>query len=510
MPKQKKHTKTPRAPKPPASAPAAAPTQGDLLEMDDAIALLKTTRPTFYRWLRAGKLKGMKVGREWRFYRADIERFLKGEEPRIDVVGDVAGLVATLVAAAKSYGVKEWPAAGDHSILNVVNLILALAASIRASDIHLQPHSGGDDSQARLRFRIDGTLHDIASFDPRLLPPIVERLKTMAGCNLQEKRRPQDGRIQLTIRSEAVDLRISFVPALLGEAVTLRILRRGTETLRLDKMGFPAPDDQRIRHAISLPWGLVLVTGPTGSGKTTVLYALLNELNTPGRKVMSVEDPVEYSFPGVVQIPVNLRENLTFPAALRSVLRSDPDVVLVGELRDGETANLCAQISLTGHLAMTTLHTDEAVSALMRLGDLGLNVFMIIDTVKLIVAQRLVRVLCKKCSEPTLLAPDQLEMASRLARVGGKPWGKVPAELRKPVGCRECSFTGFRGRMAVVETLVITPALAAALRARTPVDELRRIAVAQGMTTMMADGLDRAARGLTTVEEVLRTLPHGD
>jgi general secretion pathway protein E len=251
----------------------------------------------------------------------------------------------------------------------------------------------------------------------------------------------------------------------------------------------------------------MLFTGPTGSGKTTSMYAALHELNTPQRKVMTVEDPVEYVFPGMVQVAINSRENTTFPSVLRACLRSDPDVMMVGEVRDRETIHLCAQSALTGHLVLTQLHTDEAVAALARLVDLGLDPFMVVDAVKLVVSQKLVRVLCKQCSVPTDPSADQLSEAARIAREGGLPWDSLPRHFRKAAGCKECGFTGYRGRLMVAEVLTMSPTLAGAVRTGANVTELRRIAVTQGMTTMTADALSRAAEGRVLLDEALRVLP---
>ena len=497
--------KIPPAP-PPSSAPPPSPS-ADLLDMDQAIAVLKTTRPTFYRWLRTGKIKAMKVGRQWRFYRHDIERFLHGHEPLIEVTGDAPGLLRILENKLKALDLKVGPLPPEGAIHEIVNRILRLAMASHATDIHIQPPTGGADTSARLRLRLDGVLHDIATFDGRLLSPIVDRFKTMAACELLQKKRPQDGRIMMSIDKEEIDTRVNFLPALMGEMVTLRLLRRETVAFRLAELPFAPRDLTRIQQALTLPWGIVLTTGPTGSGKTTTLYAALQEHNTPGKKVISVEDPVEYSFAGMVQIPVNYKENIGFPYLLRAVLRSDPDVVMVGEIRDHETLQICAQIALTGHLVLSTLHTDDAVTALTRMMDIGLDSFLIIDTVKLVVAQRLIRKLCRHCSTACDPAPDQLATAARLAREGGLVWDDLPKHFRGAKGCKECGFTGYRGRTVAAETLTMSPELAAALRRKAFVPELRSIAIAQGMTTMTADALSRAATGLTTLEEALHVIP---
>lgn len=359
-------------------------------------------------------------------------------------------------------------------------------------------------AKARLRLRLDGALQEVMPFDARLLPAIIDRLKTMADCDLTQKKRPQDGRILLNIKQQELDVRVSFLPAMMGEAATLRLLRLDAMSFKLDELPYAPADLERIRHVLRVPWGLVLFTGPTGSGKTTSLYAALQEVNTPARKVMSVEDPVEYMFPGMVQVAVNPRENMTFASVLRAFLRSDPDVVMTGEVRDLETLQLCGQTALTGHLVLTTLHTDEAASALARMIDIGLSPFLVVDAVKLVVAQRLIRRLCKHCSVPAEPASEQLAEAAKLAKEGGLSWDQLPKQFRKPVGCKDCSFTGYRGRTLVAETMLMSPALGEAIRHRASAPELRRIAVMHGMTTISADALARAAEGRTSLDEALR------
>ena len=513
--KNKNVTKT-HAPSKNRDAASAAPDSpapsADLLEMDQAIELLKTTRPTFYRWLRAGKLKGMKVGRQWRFYRADVERFLNGEEPRIEVTGDLAGLFAALDEkenqAAAPGEMRPPTNVGGQNIVNAVNRIILGAIHANASDIHIQPPSKSAEP-AVVRFRIDSVLHPYISFDARLLPAFVERIKTMAGCDLNEKRMPQDGRIQLLVNDDPVDLRISFVPALLGEAITLRVIRDLSAMPPLTRIVTNTADLERIKSALTKPWGIIFVTGPTGSGKSTTLYSALAEVNTPERKIMTVDDPIEYTFPNAVQVPVNPRLGLSFPVVLRSFMRADPDVIMVGQVSDRDTLELCAQFALTGKLVLSTLHTDEAVASVQRLIDIGLDAFLLIDAVKLIVGQRLVRALCTHCSAPIEPGAERLAIAGRLARDGGVNWDVQPHKFRKAVGCKECSFTGYRRRIGITETLKMSPAIGAAIRRKTSADELRRIAVSEGMTTMVADALRHAAAGETTIEEALRLVGQG-
>ncbi len=481
---------------------------GELVDMDQAIRLLKTTRPTFYRWLRAGKVKGMKVGRQWRFYRKDIESFLKGEEPRVDLPVSIGPLVAELTERGEELGVKDLPRPGKGGMDGVIELMFGLAVGLQASDVHIEPFStkAGQDTVGMIRYRIDGVLHPVAEFDMRLLPALIERLKAAASCDVREKRKPQDGRIVLKIGDRALDLRVSFVGPVMGEAATIRILDSSAVSLKLERIDYAPRDRERLQKAIRSPWGLVLVTGPTGCGKTTVLYSCLNELTGPGVKTMSLEDPVEYLLPWVTQIAIRPAEGLTFERGARSVLRSDPDVIMVGEIRNRETLAICQQAALTGHLVFTTLHADEAASALKRMVEIGSEPFVVAESTRLVLAQRLVRKLCPECREPQEPSEGVLKHAAELARAGGLGWETLSAKFHGPVGCKRCGRTGFRGRTVITEVLEITAEVGNALRRGATVDELRSVAVSQGMTTMAADGIRRAARGEVVLAEVLQVL----
>jgi len=479
--------------------------------MAEAIALLKTSRPTFYRWVRSGKLRGMKVGRQWRFQRADLDRFLKGEEPRIALPTGMGPLLSTmrekLAGAGADALLPEQTARDQSEDRQAVGLMIALGLHLRASDIHLEPLSNGpDDAVAVLRYRVDGVLHTLAEFDVRLLRPIVERWKIMGDADIHETKRPQDCRIVVTLGGRSIDLRVCIVPVCRGEALTARVLDAAAVRLSLADMGFPPADYERVTRFLERPWGLLVVTGPTGSGKTTVLYACLNQCAKPGVKVMSVEDPVEYILPWATQMQVRTQFGLTFPAALRAVLRSDPDVILVGEIRDRESMLIVNQSALTGHLVMTTLHTEDAASALKRMVDIGGDPFVVADATKLVTSQRLVRRLCQACSKPTQPAAAMVRRAAALAKAGELDWDSLPKAFRAPAGCEQCRQTGFRGRMAVYETLEVTPAIGVALRQGASVDDLRAIAVGEGMTTFVADGIRRAAGGQSALDEVLRVV----
>lgn len=490
---------------------ATAAGASELVDMGEAITLLKTSRPTFYRWVRSGKLRGMKVGRQWRFRREDLDRFLEGESPRIDLPGNMGPLLATLRGKLPSGGValpEELAGAAQTEDVQAVGLMIALGFHLRASDIHLEPLSSspGGDTVAALRYRLDGVLHTLAEFDIRLLRPIVERWKILGGADIHETKRPQDCRLVVSLGGRQLDMRVCIVPAYRGEALTVRLLDAAALRFSLAEMGLPPEDHQRLARFLDRPWGLLVVTGPTGCGKTTVLYACLNQCAKPDVKVMSVEDPVEYILPWVTQLQVRSQLGLTFPAVLRSVLRSDPDIILVGEIRDAESMEVVHQTSLTGHLVMTTLHAEDAAAALMRMVEIGGNAFIVADATKLVSSQRLVRKLCPACSKPAQPSAVALRRATALGKAGGLDWDKLPKAFREPVGCEKCRQTGFKGRMAVIETLEVTPEIGGALRRGASVDELRALAVTQGMTTFVADGIRRAAGGLTSLDEVLRTV----
>jgi excisionase family DNA binding protein len=493
-------------------SPAASETndlQGqDLLDMAQAIALLKTTRPTFYRWLRAGKITGMKVGRQWRFYRSEIERFMKGEAPRIELPVSIGPLIEKLRDRAKELGVKAPATSGSATVGVAIELIIALGVDLKTSGIHIEPFSttAGGDTTGMIRYRLDGVLQPIVKFDLRLLPALIEKLKSMAACDVREKVLPQDGRVLLEMDKRKLDLRINFNGAMLGESATIRVLDSAALILDLSRIDYTNHDRQRLLRGIRSAWGLVVVTGPTGSGKTTTLYSCLNELAGPEVKTMSLEDPVEFLLPWVTQIGIREAQGRTYEYCARSVLRSDPDVVMIGEISNREVLSICQQMALTGHMVLTTLHTDEAASTLKRMVEIGSEPFIVAESTRMIVAQRLVRKICQQCSKPQDPSSENLLRAAELARSGGLGWEELKKDFRAAVGCQKCGQTGFRGRTVITEVMEMTPKLGKAVRAEASVDELRAVAVSQGMTTMAADGIRRAAAGQVDLGEVLSTL----
>jgi excisionase family DNA binding protein len=477
----------------------------DLVDVPEAVRLLGTTQPTFYRWLRSGRLKGMKVGRQWRFYRGDIEGFLRGESPRIDLGADIRPLLSALEGELRKVGAAVPKADDSGPVVRSVGLVVRLGLALGASDIHLEPYVDG----VLLRYRIDGVLHRAATYDLRLHAAIVEQWKAMAGCDVHQVRRPQDGRALVASEGlqEPLDLRLSFLPAQMGEAVTVRVLRRDEVRLDLDRLGFQPRDREVLRRWQHAPYGLLVFTGPTGCGKTTTIYSALAEIVSDRVKILSVEDPVEYLIKGVTQMPVRAQEDVTFAAAIRGMLRADPDVMMVGEVRDRETLECCIQAALTGHLVLTTLHTDDAATALGRMLDIGADRFLVADAAKLVVSQRLVRMLCKACSAPAEPPAESLAEARTLARQSGLEWESLSRQWRRPVGCAECRLTGYRGRQVIAEALEVTGEIAGAIRHGASTSEIRALAIGQGMTTMAGHGVVRASAGETSLEEALMMAP---
>jgi general secretion pathway protein E len=381
-------------------------------------------------------------------------------------------------------------------VVRALDDLLRLAVDQRATDLHIEPFEGA----LQVRLRVDGLLKNVASPPVSMAKGLLSRLKIMAGLNITERRLPQDGRARIAVGGADIDLRVATMPTTNGESAVVRLLRKGEGVVALDQIGFLARDERIFRSTLQLPFGMIIVTGPTGSGKTTTLAAALMELNQPTRKILTIEDPVEYRIPGVNQTAVHPTIGLTFAKALRSFLRQDPDVIMVGEIRDSETAHIAVHAALTGHLVLTTLHTNTAAGAITRLIDLGVESFLLSSCVKAVVGQRLVRVLCRDCKTPRRLTAQEVTRDERYGILGFQA-GDV---LHHHKGCEWCGFTGYRGRQGLFEVLEVSPNIRKGIGPRTDSGEVEQLAVGEGMTTMVADGVAKCRSGMTTIDEVFR------
>lgn len=383
---------------------------------------------------------------------------------------------------------------GDAPVIKLVSMLLLEAYTNRASDIHIEPL----ETKLRVRFRIDGVLQEMQSPPRRLHGAIVSRLKIMSRTmSIAEKRLPQDGRIQIRLGEKSVDLRVSTIPTVHGESVVMRILDKTSLMLGLPDLGFLSDDQAKFEQCINLPDGIILVTGPTGSGKTTTLYGCLNYMNKPDRKLITVEDPVEYQMNGINQVPVNSSIGMTFPAALRSILRQAPNIIMIGEIRDNETASIAVNASLTGHLVLSTLHTNDAPSAIARLVDIGVKPFLVSSSVRAVVAQRLVRRLCQDCKQPGELS--EYEMSALQIEPGMLSQSRV----MKPLGCEACRGKGFRGRMGIFEMFLVDDEVRNMINNNASTISLRQRARELGMRTLREDGVRKVLAGVTTADEVI-------
>jgi general secretion pathway protein E/type IV pilus assembly protein PilB len=385
-------------------------------------------------------------------------------------------------------------AAEDASIIRFVNQVLSDAISLRASDVHIEPF----EHELRIRYRIDGLLQEVPvpAQIKRFQPAIVSRVKILSNLNIAEKRVPQDGRIKIRVKAAEVDIRVSVIPMLHGEAVVMRLLRQEAGVIGLHLLGMSDRDRKLFSHVLDMPHGIALVTGPTGSGKTTTLYSALNEINDTVRKIITIEDPVEYQLKGINQIQVAEKAGLTFGRGLRAILRHDPDVVLVGEIRDQETAQIAVQASLTGHMVFSTLHTNDAPGALTRLVDMGVEPYLVASSLEAVIAQRLVRVLCPHCRQP--------DTSERTRALRERTEVLRTALIYAAVGCKECRMTGFSGRRAVFELMTMSNAIRQALLSGASSVAIKEIARREGMRTLLEDGWRLVCEGITTPSEVLR------
>jgi general secretion pathway protein E len=420
------------------------------------------------------------------YYRRAEEQAAGGDNPASASGPDVGALTSSVQTHAE-----DLLSISDKTpAVKTVNKIVFDAVHSRASDIHIEPY----ENEVKIRFRVDGVLHNVLSLPKGQMAPLLSRLKIMANLNIAEHRLPQDGQSRVKIGEELVDIRVSVIPTAGGERVVLRLLDKGRGQLGLDEIGFGPQALTGLRQLIRVPHGIILLTGPTGSGKTTTLYAALNELNSEERNILTVEDPVEYQLPGIGQMQIRPKINLTFANCLRHILRQDPDIIMIGEIRDLETAEIAIQASLTGHLVLSTLHTNDAPSAVTRLMDMGIEPYLIASSVIGVLAQRLLRVICPACKqvdhprEPIGLTGD----------------GQDAPTFYKGAGCETCNATGYRGRTGIFEMLLIDDEIRDLIIQRRGAHILKEAALKKGMTTLRDDGLAKAAQGITTIEEVYR------
>jgi type IV pilus assembly protein PilB len=419
-----------------------------------------------------------------------VDRFQRSEQDLDEVASGLASeaSLASFTASIDTIG-------DEAPIVRYVNSLIEQAIEARASDLHIEP----TESELRIRYRIDGVLHEIESVPKAVQSALISRLKIMASVDITERRVPQNGRITVQLGQRHVDLRVATLPTVWGEKLVLRVLDKGGIDLDLRRLGFTDENYRRFSTSFGKPHGMVLVTGPTGSGKSTTLYATLSEISKPEINIITVEDPVEYRLTGVNQVQVNHKAGLTFAAVLPAILRSDPDVVLIGEIRDRVTAQLAVEASLTGHLVLSTLHTNDAPSAVTRLTEMGIEPFLVGSSLDCVLAQRLARRLCEWCKEPHPPTESEIE---------GARWPAdllpMPAQLWRPVGCRSCSNTGYRGRIALHEVMPVTEEIERLAVDPASAHEVQRVALQQGMEMLRADGLRKAASGETSLAEVLR------
>src|SRR5712692_1243440 len=421
-----------------------------------------------------------------------IRRTFAAADSVVELVRDLDAALSPSVDAGDALLADARDLANQPPVIRFVNLLIREAHEARASDIHLESTREG----LLVRFRVDGVLSDVPSPPKGLQAPVISRVKLLAELDIAERRAPQDGRIRVRLEERELDLRVSTVPTLYGESVVLRLLDRGGRPVGLEELGM-APDTlEAVRRLAERPHGTLLATGPTGSGKTTTLYAALGLRQRTAEKIITVEDPVEYHLEGVTQVPVNLKAGMTFAGALRSILRQDPDVLMVGEMRDAETAGVAVQAALTGHLVFSTLHTNDAASALTRLVDLKVEPYLIAATLEAVLAQRLVRKVCPECRARYTPDPQAVELLAE------QPVGRTT--LERGTGCTACRETGYRGRTGLFELLAVTEEVKGAVSRLAPLAELRDLARAAGMVTLRQSGWAKVQAGITTVEEVLR------
>jgi type IV pilus assembly protein PilB len=425
--------------------------------------------------------------------RAAIDRYHRADDELSDLTSALEEeSSAELVIAGEADAATD-----DAPIVRFVNLLISQAIQDKASDIHIEP----GEHEMHVRYRIDGVLHEMQSAPKSIQNGVISRLKIMSEIDIAERRKPQDGRMSVSHSGRKIDLRVATLPTVWGEKVVMRILDNASSTMAISNLALLPRNLEAFRTSYNKPYGMILVTGPTGSGKSTTLYTTLAEVARPEINVITVEDPVEYRMKGINQVQVNNKAGLTFASALRSILRSDPDVVLIGEIRDHETAQIAIEAALTGHLVLSTLHTNDAPSAITRLTEMGIEPFLVGSAIDCVVAQRLARRLCDRCREAYM--PDPRDLAA--LRFGWEPSQGIPT-LYKPGGCTNCSNTGYRGRIALHEVMLVTEEIERHAVARSSGAEIMQTAIAQGMLTLRQDGWQKAQMGLTSIEEIMRVV----
>jgi type IV pilus assembly protein PilB len=409
-----------------------------------------------------------------------------------DVVSGQSAVEETEDSQAEIVNLRE--TADDAPVVKLVNQIVAQAVELGASDVHLAP----DGHEVRVRVRVDGIMQDITTVPRRMAAGVVSRVKIMAELDIAERRLPQDGRVSLTVEGRHIDLRVVTLPSVHGESIVMRILDKDSVVMKLEKLGMADTERERFERAFHETHGAVLVTGPTGSGKSTTLYAALLALNTPEKNIITVEDPVEYQLEGITQVQVSTKVGLTFATGLRAMVRADPDVIMVGEIRDRETAQIAVESALTGHLVLSTLHTNDAPSAITRLVEMGIEPFLVASALDCVLAQRLARMLCSNCKQRTIVSAEILRENGYKAL--------VDLEAYEPTGCRRCNGTGYRGRLGIYEVMTLSSEIRNMALERRPSEEIRDVAIREGMRLLRDDGLQKVRQGLTSIAEIARVI----
>lgn len=483
-----------------------------MLSLEQAAEVLGVSRSTMHRWQQQGRIRGTRIGRQWRYRRSDLDKLGQATHPSAAAVNvsQLDGALADLSSRARAAGeivfdavVPGYPATEEEkAVVSAFRTILATALEAGATDIHIDAARG----ESVVRQRIDGVLHEMLRVPKSSHDALVACIKAHAGIPLDQRGIPQDGRFGFQFGDRKFDTRAATIPAVFGESVVMRLLDQKATLIRLDGPHGMYPEDlAKYRRALHQPCGLLIVSGPTGSGKTTIMYAGLLEIANPEVKTMSIEDPVEYSFPHVTQVAVNRKAGLTFEAGLRSFLRHDPDVIMIGEIRTLEAAETAAQIAITSHLVMTVLHAETAAGCVTRLLDMGLEPFMVAQTLIYVSAQRLARRVCPECKQPDEPDLKLLSSLAERARRGGYELPDKPQFMRG-AGCDHCRHTGYRGRTGLYEVMEIDREIQRLIARRAATEEIEAAAIRNGMRTLAADGLRKTAEGITSVAEVARVV----